>query len=321
MNYFLYQLKFNTSVHFGGSDSALSLYHSEDHFRADTLFSALCHTALQLQGEAGLNRLLETTCKGNLLFSDAMPWAGEQFFLPKPFFSPSATTEIPGEKRKALKKLAWIPVSRFDDYCSDLINGQLFDAEPVPFGFCAETTKASVPEPGDALPYQVGLYRFHNDCGLYFLAACKDLQDSVLLSSLISALGINGIGGKVSSGYGKYHIANEICLNESLDGQARRLYAALTRNTNSSMLLTTSLPTDSELDTALDGASYQLTRRGGFVCSNTYAQTPKKKMTQYYLSAGSVVKNRYGGEIYRIGTQGNHQVYRYSKPMFLGVTL
>ena len=42
MNCCLYQLRFNTAVHFGGSDSALSLYSSEANFRADTLFSALC---------------------------------------------------------------------------------------------------------------------------------------------------------------------------------------------------------------------------------------------------------------------------------------
>ena len=56
MNCFLYRLRFNTPVHFGSSDSALSLYESEDHFRADTLFSALCHTALQLFGNDGFGR-------------------------------------------------------------------------------------------------------------------------------------------------------------------------------------------------------------------------------------------------------------------------
>ena len=45
MNYFLFKLSFHTPCHFGSSDSALSLYTSEDHFCADTLFSALCHTA------------------------------------------------------------------------------------------------------------------------------------------------------------------------------------------------------------------------------------------------------------------------------------
>lgn len=40
MNYFLFKLSFHTPCHFGSSDSALSLYTSEDHFCADTLFSA-----------------------------------------------------------------------------------------------------------------------------------------------------------------------------------------------------------------------------------------------------------------------------------------
>ena len=46
MNYFLFKLQFDTAVHFGGADSALSLYTSEETLRADTLFSALCHETL-----------------------------------------------------------------------------------------------------------------------------------------------------------------------------------------------------------------------------------------------------------------------------------
>ena len=321
MNYFLYQLQFNTAVHFGGSESALSLYHSEHHFRADTLFSALCHTALQLDGESGLNRLLELARKGELLLSDAMPWKEEQYYLPKPIFSPDAAPELPGEKRKLLKKLAWIPAVRFEDYCMAVKTGVLLEMEPVRFGFFSDVTKAAVPEFSDAMPYQVGLYRFHHGCGLWFLAACPDDRDSDWLSSLICALGLTGIGGKVSAGYGKYTVSDQIYLNEFFDTQTDWLYTALTRNANASMLLTTSLPADGEMDTALDGAYYQLTRRGGFVASNTYAPTPRKKQTQYFLSAGSVLKNRYRGEVYRIGAQGNHPVLRYSKPIFLGVNL
>lgn len=54
MDYYLYKLKFDGAVHFGQSESALSLYATADHFRADTLFSALCHTALSLWGEDGV---------------------------------------------------------------------------------------------------------------------------------------------------------------------------------------------------------------------------------------------------------------------------
>ena len=35
MNYFLFKLQFDTAVHFGGADSALSLYTSEETLRAD----------------------------------------------------------------------------------------------------------------------------------------------------------------------------------------------------------------------------------------------------------------------------------------------
>ncbi len=38
MNYFLFKLRFETAVHFGPSDAALSLAASEEHVRADTLF-------------------------------------------------------------------------------------------------------------------------------------------------------------------------------------------------------------------------------------------------------------------------------------------
>lgn len=59
MNYFLFKLSFHTPCHFGTSDSALSLYTSEDHFCADTLFSALCHTARTLYGNSGVEALIE----------------------------------------------------------------------------------------------------------------------------------------------------------------------------------------------------------------------------------------------------------------------
>lgn len=64
MNYFLFKLQFDTAVHFGGSDSALSLYTSEETLRADTLFSALCHETLVQQGEAALERLCESVRPG-----------------------------------------------------------------------------------------------------------------------------------------------------------------------------------------------------------------------------------------------------------------
>lgn len=321
MNCLLYQLRFNTPVHFGGSDSALSLYSSEDHFRADTLFSALCHTAMQIEGSNGLEKLLFLAKSGELLLSDSMPWSGDCFYLPKPFFTTQTTQELPAEKRKAIKKLAWIPADRFGEYCDALRTGVFFESETVSFGKSSEITKAMVPEQRDARPYPVGLYQFREDCGLYFLAMCRKPDDAKWLSTLVEALGITGIGGKVSAGYGKFAVVNRIALSDSAHPGLAGLYQALTGTAQRSVLLTTSLPRDEELDRSLEGAGYQLVRRSGFVSSDTFAESPRKKQSQHFLAAGSVVQNRFFGDVYEIGTYGNHPVYRYSKPLFLGVNL
>lgn len=319
MNYFLYQLRFSTPVHFGSSDSALSLYTSEDHFRADTLFSALCHTALQLYGNDGLGKLLDMVQAGKLLLSDSMPWAGEQYYLPKPCYTAQTARELPAGKRKAVKKLAWIPVDRMEEYCAAMKTGVLFECETVSFGRASEGTKAMVPEQGDAMPYPVGLFHFRENCGLYFLAALGEHRDHVWLTELIEALGVSGIGGKVTAGYGKFSIARILDFHDTPQLPWKGLSAL--SDSESAMLLTTSLPRSEELDSAMENASFQLVRRAGFIASDRCAQTPRKMQTQYYLSAGSVVKNRFSGDLYEVGNGAAHPVYRYSRPLFLEVPL
>ena len=67
MNYFLFKLQFDTAVHFGGGDSALSLYTSEEALRADTLFSTLCHETLVQHGEEALEQLCAQVRQRNVL--------------------------------------------------------------------------------------------------------------------------------------------------------------------------------------------------------------------------------------------------------------
>ena len=95
---------------------------------------------------------------------------------------------------------------------------------------------------------------------------------------------------------------------------------ALERGTAPYLLLTSSLPTGEEMDAALEGAAFQLARRGGFA-STEWVETPVKKQTQYFLTAGSVLQHTYQGELYDVGIGVPHPVYRYSKPLFMGVTL
>ena len=324
MNYYLYKLKFDTAVHFGASDSALSLYTSEDHFCADTLFSALCHTALSLSGQKGLDELCAYAENGKLLLSDAMPWKGERFYLPKPCVSSQGKREVSASQRKAVKKLNWIPVEQFVRFSESVHGGEMFDVESVKtdFGVSGEMAKVQIVPENDALPYQVGLFRFADDAGLWFIAGCASEEQREKLNKLIDSLGISGIGGKISSGYGKFSVEKVIYLNKPFDGVTEWLCDALTNESHKRyLLLSASLPNDNELEKLLPTAEYRLIRRSGFVQSEDYSPESRKKIPQIFLAAGSVLENKFSPVLYEVGQTGQHPVYRFSAPVFLGVSL
>ena len=130
MNYYLYKLQFDGAVHFGAADSALSLSSSADHFCADTLFSALCHTAGTLWGNKGIEALCKQVNDGALLLSDSMPWRCKEdkdiYYLPKPCAVSQAKQEVPADLRKQIKRLAWIPVAEMAAFQSSLEGKALY---------------------------------------------------------------------------------------------------------------------------------------------------------------------------------------------------
>lgn len=328
MSYFLIRLRFSTAVHFGASDSADSLSLSLDHILADTLFSALCHTALQLYGESEVERLISMAKDGVFRLSDTMPWrvdenGDDEWFLPKPMIHSNHKTEISHDEQKKLKKLKWISVNDFQSYIDSLNGGDKFDtkSKAAQFGHDEYMTRVAVTESSGNTPYRVGLYRFCEDCGLYAIAEIDDEYEE-RLASLMYTLGCNGLGGKVTSGLGKFDFDaadDMILLDAHYDDATEWLYRALTNSYNTSLLLTSSLPRDDELEKSLDGASYLLVRRGGFAMSENFSPTPTKKRTQYFFRAGSMFERRYDGDVYIVGKGAAHSVYRYSKPIFLGV--
>ena len=323
MNYFLIKLQFDTNVHIGPSDTAQSLSVSEDHFCADTLFSALCHTALQGFGPNALEQLCDWVRTGDLLLSDSMPWQGEECFLPKPILPSESRKELPASIKKTMKKLAWIPVRQFPAFIESVRGGAPFipcDREDS-FGMQTEVTRAAVRFGRDTLPYRVGLYQFAENSGLYVIVTMKTTEQETVLLSLFDMLGMGGIGGKTSSGCGRFHVEDTVLLNEFFDDQTEWFYHALSEKKGKNLLLSASLPHEEELETSLEGATFQLIRRGGFVASDTYAQTPMKKKTQFFFRAGSVFPRRFEGDLYMVGNAGSHPVYRYAKPLFLGVDL
>lgn len=324
MNYLLFKLRFDTAVHFGASDSALSLYSSEDHFLADTLFAALCNTAQSLYGNHGADLLCAQAKAGELLLSDSMPWQEDTFFLPKPIITGESTEDVPSKVRKDMKKLKWIPIDMYDEFWGALDTGKVFDTDKSAYkmGHIGETTKVGKPGSEDGSPYQVGLYYFSRQpqSGLYFIAACNSTEQEEMLTKLVEVLGMSGIGGKTSSGYGRFTL--ETFINEPFDAQTEWLYSALSRNdAKHNVLISASLPREDEMERAVEDASYLLVRRGGFARPDADSAAARKKQTQYFMSAGSVFERRYEGALYEVGRAESHAVYRYGRPMFLGVGL
>lgn len=324
MNYCLYKLSFLSPLHIGESSSARSLETTEMTFCADTLFSALAHACLSLGGEKEIERLCGYAKEGKLLLSDAMPYDGANLYLPKPFAFPKKQKEASSLEKKKMKKLSFIPVEKFEELIVSLNGGRPFGAEEIEldFGNSTVVTKVGISGFEETEPYSVGIFTFKKNCGLYLLIGYREEEILTFLERLFNLLAVSGIGGKVSSGYGKFEITQKIYLEKSQSPEEKILLEMLNKTECPSYLtLTTALPKEEELESSMENCSYGLTRRGGFVQSAKYHNQAVKKQTQYFFSGGSVFSKRFTGDVYDVGQKGQHPVYRYAKPIFLGVDL
>ena len=167
----------------------------------------------------------------------------------------------------------------------------------------------------------MGAFRFEYGCGLYFIAAFDSRLIMESVTRLMNLLGAEGIGGKISAGFGKFQLMERVTLDGS-EPVCLQPLAKMLREESAShyILLTSSLPTDDELPAAMENAQYTLIRRAGFVQSDRIFN-PRKKRTQYFFAAGSVFGRKFDGDLYDVGENMPHPVYRYAKPIFLGVNV
>lgn len=308
MRHAICKLDFSTAARFGSDAGGSSLTGARMTFRADTLFSALFR-ALMPMGEA--EALLDAVRGGELVFSDALPRRGEALFVPRPvgiFTKPDSPTAEDPSQRKLLKKIEYIPVDALPEYLAGRADlPKLHDMNR--FGAPFEVTRVNTRDADDPLPYRVGGFRFGEDCGLYLIVS-GDEHALALFERGMAVLSTDGLGGKTSSGWGKFSVALEPApaawVNALDDADAPR-----------QMLLSTALPAEDELSEALDGAYYTVARRGGFAFSEQ--ANPLKKRTVWLLSAGSTFARRFRGSLLDVGIGMPHPVWRYAKAMFMGV--
>lgn len=304
MNYKIYKLSFTAPVHFGTgvlNESTIGLC-------ADTLFSALYIEALKL-GNAG--EFYTAVKNQELLISDAFPFMDNNYFLPKPMIYVEPKENGNSRIKKQYKKIKYIPADKMEDY----LQGEADPASCSLHTLGRENSQVMAfvrrGEKEETLPYRVGNYLFNDKCGLYIIAVFENEDVQYMLEELFESLSYTGVGGKRSSGKGRFEFKN---------GKASEsISRMLTANTGCYMLISSALPKTDEMDDAIRNASYLMQKRSGFVYSEKYAEEQMKKRDLYTLQAGSCFTQQFEGDIYDVSENGTHAVYRYAKGLFLGV--
>lgn len=302
MQYSIYKLEFQTGVHFGTGMLNESAYT----FQADQLFSALYIEALKMNCE---KELFDCVKNGKLLFSDAFPYFGQQYMIPKPMLYVEPKVKGISEQKKKYKKIQFIPVEQLEDFLDGTmdLDGEIFKG----YGTYMQQSMVNVRNNEETLPYRVGTFYFLENCGLYIIVAYERESEKTLAENLLEGLSYTGIGGKKSVGLGKFNLLRgkmSKCMQEHLR-----------RDSNKKILLSVALPRDEELECALNEASYQLSKRSGFVASSDYADEWRKKKELFVFVSGSCFEQLFEGDVYDVSDGGSHPVYRYAKSLFMGV--
>lgn len=294
MTYKMYIMNFQ-SAHFGAG----TLDSSKMTFSADRLFSAL---AIEAKKIGKMEEFVSMADQDEFALTDAFPYLSAPF-LPKPigfpkFEQPDLTTDVKEVRRQAkmAKKLQFIPLDKFDSY----VNGMLFEEAEH-----AVTNIVTKNQPHvDGNLFQVSTVRFRDASSLYVIATESDL-----LNELMTSLQYAGIGGKRSSGYGRF----DLTITDIPDALNNRLTKV---HQGPVMTLTTSLPIEKELEHVMGTGSYLLSKSSGFAYS-TESKENYRKQDLYKFASGSTFCETYTGQIVDVRPLGfPHEVLNYAKPLF-----
>ncbi len=353
MQSYIFKLKFKSLVRFGQGKSFGGLAASNFSCCADTLFSALCYEILCCFGEEKMLEFVQKAKKGDLLFSDMFPWKHNELYLPKPALYLKRTEtgikdktkkeEIKKEEnidRKFLKKVQYIPFTMFNKYLDFIKTGSIISNDLIyglneQFAYELIIERAAVGRDDETMPYPVSGWRFAEDCGLYFIVKTKNDNDIDLLSTIIDSLSISGIGGKKSTGMGKFELAEKpISLSSKNESDSySHAYSAdinyfqefskmLDSESGCYMSLSVLILNDSEFELfEPEDSYYSLLPRSGFIYSKEYSDKPLKKKPIIMFASGSCFKKSFPGDIIDLSDKGAHPVFRYGKGMYMGVNL
>lgn len=317
MKYQSYRMIFPVGIHLGNKLSDESMFT----VLADTLFSALCQEAVK---SGSLDELVSAVKDNKLLISDAMPFIGDTYYIPKPLVKIQTESQGNSKLKKAFKKLSYISSDKLEVYLKGQLDAEKENEKFSNLGVSTVRTSVAVSNLDKPSPYRVGVFNFNEGNGLYVIVGYEDDNLLYLVSDLLESLSFSGLGGHRSSGLGRFEY--KFVKEEFIQTILKRL------NDNSKVKtsLSVALPTEEELPTVIENSRYKMLKRSGFVASTTYIKEEDKKDNSmlyfrkndlYVFSAGSTFTKDFLGDVYDVSNNGRHSVYRYAKPMLMGVDL
>ncbi len=211
MTYLLYKLKFPNGIHIG-ANSSLEL--TSTTVSSDVFYSAFYAEYIRIFGEND-RELFQLTENDEFKISDLLPFKEMKtetvFYVPKPFVNDIKRKQSNDENeqvvdRKKVKKLSYIPANRLKEYFEFLETGKNFPEIDDDFGEKELHTKNKVSRIGeDTELYNVEIFRFNKDSGLYFIVQLPEKWQEKF-ENVLESLSLTGIGGKKSAGYGQFSI-------------------------------------------------------------------------------------------------------------------
>lgn len=311
MKYNIFKLSFPFGVHFGEG----RLESSSMNICADTLFSALCIEALKC-GDGTFDKLKNLVLEDKLKFSDALPYCDGECYIPKPMkYVEHDNEDDDPTLRKTLKAMTYIPASKLSEYLNGTYTGEGNGISELGTNYIQ--TCAALYGNEEAMPYRIGGFRFNKGNGLYIIVEGESEDILYFAKELLTSLSYSGIGGKRSSGFGRFE------LSELEENEVEHITSRLKKEGEVYISLSISLPKKDEMEEAVANAfGYNLVKKSGFVYSLSYSDEFLRKKDAYLFAAGSCFSKKFRGEILDVSTDGgSHVVYRYAKPIFMEVSI
>ncbi|NJO73517.1 MAG: type III-A CRISPR-associated RAMP protein Csm4 [Leptolyngbyaceae cyanobacterium RM1_406_9] len=331
-------------VHFG--DLGIGMEASNERAYSDTLFSAWVSAYARLFGRDAVEQLLarfpqpeqSPLLKSPFCLSSTFIYHGEIYYLPHPLKNPKGYPEDDLAIAKEYKKLNYLPLKIWQRWyqgegftSADRAElelkvkqpktsgnleaehtfdyGKTFQTQRIPKVSLDRTTRASN-------FYHVGFVQFQPEAGLYFLIHFPT-ADPVLetqLEAALNLLGEDGIGGEKSSGAGRFEATWQ-----PLDSHWKDVIHLSQPNAYSLISLLWQSPFSSDY---LQGASYTLRERSGWIVSPVSGQQARRQAVQMFTE-GSVFPQPMNGMLADVTPEKfkAHSIYRSGISLSLPIHL